>query len=269
MLANVGSIENTGVELALNFAIVRRRDIDFTVGGNMSYNANTLKKLSNDRYHLEYLNLGYLDHVQTYSHRLEEGWAIGNFYGWRTVGLKSNGTAWRIKGAENSTAGEEQKTVLGNGMPKMFAAFHANFRYKRFDLSVSFHGAFKYQILNQYRMKYETLAWLSSYNIPSSAYEKVGDYYNYAPSTYCDRYIENGDYLKLDNLVLGYTFNVDKVSFIRSIRLYVAGKNLATITKYKGIDPEAVSITGLTPGVDNYVKYPTLRSYTVGLNIVF
>lgn len=269
MLANVGSIVNKGVEIALKFDIFRTKDLEWSIGGNVSYNVNKLLKLSNQQYELEYLTLGWLDHVQTYSHRLEEGWSIGNFYGWQTVGLKSNGTAWRIKGAENSTAGEDQKTIIGNGMPKMFAALNTTFRYKRLDISVSFHGAFLYQILNQYRMKYETLAWLSSVNVPKSAYEKVGDYHIYAPSTYCDRYIEDGDYFKLDNVVIGYSFNVDSISFIRKIRLYVAGKNLATFTKYSGIDPEAVSITGLTPGIDSYVKYPTLRSFTIGLNIVF
>ena len=91
MLANVGAISNSGVELSLNGVILQKKDFSWTIGGNISYNRNRLEKLSNDTYTLEYLNLGWLDHVQTYSHRLEEGWAIGNFYGWETVGLKSNG----------------------------------------------------------------------------------------------------------------------------------------------------------------------------------
>ncbi len=269
MLANVGAISNKGIELSLNGVLVQKKDLVWTVGGNVSFNSNRLVKLSNDTYTLEYLNLGWLDHVQTYSHRLEEGWAIGNFYGWETVGLKSNGTAWRIKGAENSTAGEDQKTILGNGMPKMFAALNTNLHWKQLDVAVSFHGAFLYQILNQYRMKYETLAWLSSVNVPKSAFEKVGDYYNFAPSTYCDRYIEQGDYWKLDNVTVGYTFTFPKVKFIDSIRVYFAGQNLLTLTGYSGLDPEAVDITGLTPGVDAYSKYPTLRSFTFGVDFKF
>ena len=269
MLANVGAISNSGVELSLNGVLVSKKDFTWTLGGNISYNRNRLEKLSNDAYTLEYLNLGWLDHVQTYSHRLEEGWPIGNFYGWETVGLKSNGTAWRIKGAENSTAGEDQKTVLGNGMPKMFAALNTTFRWKDLDFSASFHGAFFYQILNQYRMKYETLAWLSSVNVPKSSFEKVGDYYNYAPSTYCDRYVEDGDYMKLDNLTIGYTFRFPGVKFLESLRIYLSGQNQFVMTAYKGLDPEAVSITGLTPGVDAYEKYPTMRSFIFGLNLKF
>ena len=269
ILANVGSIMNAGVELELEGDAVRSKGFTLTLGGNFSYNTNKLLKLSNDLYTLEYLKLGNLTHVQTYSHRLEEGWPIGNFYAWKQLGLKGNGTSWRIKGAENSTAGEDQKTVVGNGIPKMFAGFHITASYWGFDLTVSFHGAFKYQILNQYRMMYETLAWLQTYNVPRKAYEKIGDYYNYAPSTYCDYYIENGDYVKLDNITLGYTLKPARIKWLQSIRWYFTGKNLLTFTRYSGMDPEAVRITGLTPGVDALQKYPTIRSLTAGMNIIF
>lgn len=269
MLANVGSISNKGIELQLGGDVIRSRDMALTLGGNVSFNSNTLISLSNDQYTLEYLKLGNLTHVQTYSHRVDPGQPIGNFYGWKQVGLKGHGAAWRIVGAENATAGEDQKTVIGNGIPKMFAAFHLNFRYRGFDAEASFHGAFKYQILNQYRMMYETLAWLQTYNVPRSAYEKIGGYYNYAPSTYCDYYIENGDYLKLDNVTLGYTLPAGTLPYVKNARIYLSGRNLLCFTKYKGMDPEAVTITGLTPGIDRLTKYPTLRSISLGLNIGF
>lgn len=269
MMANVGSIMNAGVEVELNGEIFRKRNFKWTLGGNASFNKNELLSLSNDLYQLEYLNLGKMSHVQTYSHRLEEGWPVGNFYGYEDVGLRASGTQWRIKGAENSAAGEEQKKVIGNGMPKVYASFHTRFEFFGVDLTLSFRGAFMYQILNQYRMMYETLAWLPSYNVPRSAFNKVGDYYNCAPSTYLARYVEDGDFLKLDNVTIGYTFNTSRQNVVKSARIYVTGQNLLTFTKYTGIDPEAVNITGLTPGMDNHQKYPTLRSVTVGLNISF
>ena len=269
MLANVGSIMNAGVEVELNGQILRKKNINWTMGGNISFNKNQLLSLSNDMYQLEYLNLGKMEHVQTYSHRLEEGWPVGNFYGYKDVGLRSQGTQWRIEGAENSAAGEEHKQIIGNGMPKIYAAFNTRVEFFGFDLNVSFRGAFRYNILNQYRMMYETLAWLPSYNVPKSAFEKIGDYYNFAPSTYLARYVEKGDYLKLDNLTLGYTFDTSKQKIVKTARVYVTGQNLFTFTDYTGIDPEAVNITGLTPGVDSHNKYPTLKSVTVGLNISF
>lgn len=269
MLANVGSIMNAGVEVELNGLIIDKKNINWTIGGNVSFNKNQLISLSNEMYQLEYLNLGKMDHVQTYSHRLEKGWPVGNFYGYKDVGLRSQGTQWRIEGAENSAAGEENKRIIGNGMPKIYAAFNTRVEFFGFDLNVSFRGAFRYNILNQYRMMYETLAWLPSYNVPVSAFEKIGDYYNFAPSTYLARYVEKGDYLKLDNLTLGYTFDTSKQKIVKTARIYVTAQNPLTFTEYTGIDPEAVSITGLTPGIDSHHKYPTLKSVTVGLNISF
>lgn len=269
MLANVGSLENKGVELSINFDVIRNKNFNWTIGGNLSYNSNKLISLSNDTYQLEYLKLGNMAHVQTYSHRVDPNEPIGNFYGWKQDGLKGGGSSWRIVGAENSAAGEEQKHILGNGIPKMFAAFYTNLSYNNFDLNISFHGAFLYQILNQYRMMYETLAWVQTYNVPRSTYQKIGNFYNYAPSTYCDYYIENGDYMKLDNLTLSYRFNCEKFKYLRNMKVYVSGRNLLTFTSYKGLDPEAVDITGLTPGVDNLTKYPTSRSVTIGVNVSF
>ncbi len=269
MLANVGSIMNAGVEVELNGEIIRKQNVRWSIGGNVSFNRNRLISLSNDLYQLEYLKLGNMNHVQTYSHRLEEGWPVGNFYGYEDVGLRAQGTQWRIKGAENSAAGEEQKKVIGNGMPKMYASLNTRVDFFGFDLTLSFRGAFLYQILNQYRMMYETLAWLTSYNVPKSAFTKIGDYYNFAPSTYLARYVEDGDFMKLDNITLGYSFDTSKQKVVKSARIYVTGQNLLTFTRYTGIDPEAVNITGLTPGLDNHHKYPTLRSVTVGVNISF
>ena len=75
--------------------------------------------------------------------------------------------------------------------------------------------------------------------------------------------------MKLDNITLGYSFDTSKQKVVKSARIYVTGQNLLTFTRYTGIDPEAVNITGLTPGLDNHHKFPTLRSVTVGVNISF
>ena len=84
-------------------------------------------------------------------------------------------------------------------------------------------------------------------------------------------YVEDGDYVKLDNINVGYTFNLKKQKVIQRLRLYVAGNNLLTMTGYKGLDPE-VSIKGLAPGVEGSGAgelYPTTRQFTVGLNLLF
>ncbi len=85
---------------------------------------------------------------------------------------------------------------------------------------------------------------------------------------YVSEYIEDGDYWKIDNITLGYTFDMSKCKYIKNLRVYASCLNLATITGYKGIDPEVQTI-GLDAGVDNRNKYPTTRSYTFGVNITF
>ena len=82
-----------------------------------------------------------------------------------------------------------------------------------------------------------------------------------------DYYIENGSYWKIDNLTLGYTFNFNS-SWIKRLRVYGTITNLATITGYSGIDPE-VSLGGLAPGVDNKNRYPSTRTYTLGVSVKF
>ena len=79
--------------------------------------------------------------------------------------------------------------------------------------------------------------------------------------------VEKGDYVKLDNITLGYTFNFMN-KYVQNCRLYIALRNVATITDYSGIDPE-VSVSGLTPGVDYYNRYPATRSYTFGISVRF
>jgi TonB-linked SusC/RagA family outer membrane protein len=268
-LANVGSMENKGIEVSLNATILKKRDLTLSASTNFSYNQNKLISLSNDRYTMEYLTLGYTGQpMQTYTHRLEDGWAVGNFYGWKVKGLK-NDTTWDIVGAENSDPSEDNKTIIGNGMPKMFAGLQLNCTWKQFDASVSFRGAFDFQILNSYRMTFETLSCIASANVPKKAYEKIGDYYNFTSPIYSSRYVEDGDYVKLDNVSLGYTLDLRHLgNIMKSARIFMTGMNLLTITKYSGIDPE-VNITGLTPGIDPVNKYPNIRSYIFGIDLNF
>jgi iron complex outermembrane receptor protein len=106
---------------------------------------------------------------------------------------------------------------------------------------------------------------VTNYNIPVfSTHESAKDISAYI---YSNRYVEDASYLRLDNATLGYSFP-SPVKGIRSLRLYVSGNNLALITKYRGLDPE-VSLSGLTPGVDNKDYYPRMRSFLFGVNVNF
>ena len=110
---------------------------------------------------------------------------------------------------------------------------------------------------------------ISEANLPASVLEKPfgSNSYVFDSQMYHSYYVEKGDYVKLDNVTLGYTLNLNN-KYLQSVRLYVTGHNLLTITGYKGLDPE-VSIKGLDPGVERKEMYPTIRSYTIGAVVKF
>lgn len=274
MWANVGKLRNRGIEISLNGEIVRTKDLVWNIGGNFSYNANELVSFSDDKYKRDYLQAGSTSSgIQTYTHRIEEGEPLGNFYGWKAVGLTDDGL-WLVEGADGkpklaSEAGEEDKQIIGNGLPTMYAGLNTTIKYKDFDLGISFRGAFGFEVLNEYRMHWETMKRISEANLPASVLEKPfgSNSYVFDSQMYHSYYVEKGDYVKLDNVTLGYTLNLNN-KYLQSVRLYVTGHNLLTITGYKGLDPE-VSIKGLDPGVERKEMYPTIRSYTIGAVVKF
>jgi len=278
--ANVGKMENKGLEVLLNIVPIRKKDFDWTTSFTFSTNKNKLVSLSNDLYTstTNYINAGSTgEPIQTYTHRVREGGPIGEFFGYKVVDVTDQGR-WVYEdadGNQKTTAegfakNDANKHVLGNGLPKAYASWNNTIRYKNLDLTISMRGAFGFQILNYDRMYYENTQ-TSLYNRLKSAYEPV--FGKAVLSTAEDLefnsyYIEDGDYWKIDNITLAYNFNMGKIKFIKSARVYVSALNAMTLTGYKGIDPE-VQIDGLEPGNDYRDKYPTTRVFTFGFNLNF
>lgn len=273
--ANAGTIRNTGVEVNINALPVQTKDFEWTTNVNFSTNSNKLVSLSND----EFIAGAYFDTnqlvapIQQTSHRLEEGEPIGNFYGYKSVGVDDNGH-WLIEGEDGSMKpiaeqNARDKQVIGNGLPKWYLNFNNNLRYKWFDLSVTMRGAFGFQILNEPEMFFGSPIGITG-NVLKSAFEpKYGKVLaSDQELQYVSYYVQDGDYWKIDNVTLGYTPNLSKINWIKRLRLYVSVSNLATITGYDGIDPE-VNVSGLAPGIDTMYRYPAARTYTVGVNLTF
>lgn len=274
--ANVGTMQNKGVELLMNFTPVQTKKIQWVSSINFSTNTNKLTSLSNDLYQAtsDYFTTGGTgEPIQTFTHIVYIGKGIGDFYGFKVIGLDNNGK-WIYEGKDGSPVNYndfshsfDDKKVLGNGLPKYYAGWNNSFKYKNLDLSVTMRGAFKYQILNFQRMYYENPT-IQYYNRLKSAYEKpYGVALLTAPLEFNSYYIENGDFWKIDNITLGYNFNL-KSNYIKGLRIYATTLNTFIITGYKGIDPE-VNRLGLYPGDDDRDKYPTTRTYTFGVNISF
>ena len=299
-LANVGTMENKGVEVMLNFVPVKTKDVIWNTSVSFSTNSNKLLSLSNDIYKTstDYLQVGAIfPPIQTFSHLLKVGGPVGDFYGFKVIDIgndpndKANYGQWVYEGADGKPVkysdfkhSFEDKKVIGNGLPKFYLGWNNNFRYKNWDLSITQRGAFKFQVANLQRMMFENPTE-SQYNVLTTAYDKVfGKTQLQSPVEFNSYYIENGDYWKIDNITIGYTLNNTKIKGIQSIRIYGSILNALIITGYKGIDPEVslrngvstaqsgvaqVPTSGLDPGMDSPYKYPTTRTFSLGLNITF
>ncbi|GAA5021597.1 SusC/RagA family TonB-linked outer membrane protein [Marivirga lumbricoides] len=267
---NVGTITNNGVELGMSFRAINTGDFSWTIDVAANYQQNEITTLSNDVYIVSELFGGNIGNPGNLGDAIRntEGGPIGNFYGKRFAGFTDDGE-WLFYKEDGSTGRtdemvSEDSEIIGNGMPKYNASLTNTFRYKNFDLTVFFRGKFDYDILNTVDMFYGNPN--IGGNILSSALGKYS-HITEAPQ-YSDYYLEKGDFVKLDNLTLGYNFNFTGRKVINALRVYVNARNLATITGYSGRDPE-VSDTGLYPGIDDRNFYPRTTTLTAGINVKF
>lgn len=275
MVANAGSMRNQGIEVGVTVVPVQTKDFEWTTSMNYSTNKNELLSLSNDKF----VSSGYSDQgytgepLQASTHRIQEGQPIGNFWGYKAIDIDENGH-WIIEGADGNPKpiSEQQPTdkkVIGNGLPKHYLNWNNSINWKGFDFNVTMRGAFSFDILNMPRLQYGAPVMLARGNVLTEAFEPKFGKVPLAVDQelqYISYYIEKGNYWKIDNVTLGYTFNFN--TWIKRLRIYGQISNLATITGYSGIDPE-VSLSGLAPGIDNKNRYPSTRTYTLGVSVKF
>lgn len=271
--ANAGSIRNTGLEVSISAIPVETKDFIWNTNLNFSTNKSKLVALSNDKY----VAGNYIDGqvFAATTHRLEVGKPLGNFFGWKTVGIDENG-GWLVEGADGSVksfadAQASDRQVIGNALPKYYLNFNNSLKYKWFDLSVTMRGAFDFQVYNYVERSLGVPSALGVGNVLASAFEPKMDNRTLAadaPNGNLSYYVEDGDFWKIDNITLGYTPNLQKLKWIKKLRVYGSVSNLVTFTGYSGLDPE-VKLSGLTPGIDHIYQYPTTRTFTLGINLTF
>lgn len=272
---NVGTMKNTGFEIDLNFNAVQTKDFSYDfnfVGTTMS---NKFVDFSNS----EFVGQDYYNMVETsnpFSHytlqRIQKGESVGNFFMWEYAGISEDGE-WLVYNKNGdvilaSSAGDDDRKIVGNGMPKFTMSTTHNFRYKNFDLSLFFRGAFGYDIFNIHDFYYGTRKFNG--NLLKKAYGKNFKISPTATHAVTDYFLESGDYFKLDQLTLGYTLNVPKCRFIDRLRVYGTIKNVFTITKFSGVDPTKYNVNGLTPGANGGRDYfPSTRQFILGVQVDF
>ncbi|MDD3358516.1 MAG: SusC/RagA family TonB-linked outer membrane protein [Parabacteroides sp.] len=271
---NVGTTTSKGVELQVNWDAVKAKDFTYSTNLTASYIKSKLKSFSNATY-----TKGYIDSDGLPSpgnpgspQRVGDGIEIGSFYGYRYAGVDDKGRIMIYKGGQKGAetiladnAQDSDRDYIGNGAPKFELSWGNTVTYKNFDLSLFFRGRFDYQILNTYQM-YFGLQAEPEVNLLHSAYEENG--HILGGKKICDYFLESGDYLKLDNITLGWTPKL-KTKWISNLRIYGTVKNVFTITKYSGLDPTTVGTTGLWPGVSSLDVYPIARNFSFGIQISY
>ena len=273
ILVNVGTTKNTGIEVSLEYDVLSKRDLKWTTGVNWSMGETKLTKLSSDAYQMAYLDLYRKPGVGTneYFFRVEEGGKIGQFYGYEHAGVDENGLLLVYDNDGNAKpaaqADPSWNRNVGNGAPKHFLSWSNSLRYKNWDLSMLFRGAFGHKIFNM--RKYGMgLKGAGTDNVLRTAYTEYGNVVS-SGGIISSYFLENGNYFKLDNVTLGYTFTPKSRTLLESLRVYLTAKNLFTLTAYKGNDPSIVTSTGITPGIDSNSAYPQATQLSLGVTVRF
>ena len=298
---NGGDVENKGVELGLNWNDHIGKDFTYGVNFNIAYNKNKVTKINNGEGIIHGPN-NVLTQGSDEIFRAQVGEPIGFFYGMKTAGVFQNQAeidAWKTKYTDNIHGGNphpgdviyvdtnkdgvidlSDRCNIGDPHPDITAGMGINLGYKGFDFSVTATGAFGQQILrstNNDANIYDNLSRKLVYGSwrgegTSNFLPRLNNLKNINFMTMSEIWLENADYVKIQNVTFGYDFKkVWKSCPLSQLRLYFTAQNLFTFTGYTGMDPELGadgSTVSWAAGIDNGF-YPTPRTYMVGVNIKF
>jgi TonB-linked SusC/RagA family outer membrane protein len=267
---NIGSMQNEGYEFELTYNAVNNSDWKYTTSLVASHNKSTLNSLYGS---------------QTFSDRkgfpapgspgnavrLYPGEQIGRFFIWQFAGFTPEGN-WMLYDENNEAFDVTQrnktnadKRFIGNGIPKLQLSWNHSVSYKNWDASVYLRSWLNYDVFNMMAMYY-SLPNVQGQNVLKDAYEKHKDIRG--EKELSDYWLEKGNFLKVDVISLGYTFNKNWIKPLKNLRLYASGRDLFVFTKYSGLDPE-VNINGLEPGFEERNAYPKTRTFMFGLQANF
>lgn len=263
IIANVGSLQNRGLELTLSYDAIRSKSTRLTLAGNGTLLKNKVLALGGNIQGFEVAT----DYVALGSNAyLEVGKPVGTYRILHHLGKDANNAETYVtqnaNGVPDLSDRSADRVEAGQSLPKYTYAFTPSFAFKNFDASMVWRGSGGNKIYNGVRQQFSILQFIGKSNVLQSAIPLGIESAQYNS----DLWLEDGDYLRWQNLSIGYRFNLAKVKYVNALRLSVTGQNLALITKYKGLDPELVG-SNLSGG--DYGIYPRTRTFSVGLNVIF
>lgn len=306
ILINRGNISNKGLEVALNIAAVSTDDFQINIGGNIAFNRTNIETLGipltdfyvdgvaeqRSFYFGRQISRG--QYFRTPANVFIEGEESGLFYGLETNGIYQTEDTDIIDGAvpgdvryvdqnEDGVIDILDRTFIGNPNPDFVYGFNINLKLKGFTANFLFNGVYGNDIANGNLIKLDNAEGLinnispNAYNnawrpdAQSNVYPRLGvEVVPFQTIGISDRIIEDGSFLRLNNVTIGYDIPVDNIDMFDRFNVYLAGQNLATWTSYSGYNPEVSSFlyTGLINGVD-WNGAPNAKTFLLGININF
>lgn len=302
VLQNIGAVENKGIEFALTTENIRGEDFNWKTTGNIAFNRNQVLEIGNGvQQFFPTVPSGVLSLQQPVI--VKVGYPLGTFWGYQTDGVFQSSSEIASQATLNGVAATKpgdrrykdisgpngvpdgkisaayDKVNLGSAQPLFTADLSNTLTYRGFDLTFSFQGVYGNKIFNALRQQLEipnlannVSAELANYWTPTNTNTDVPRAANSPAAVVSDRTVEDGSFVRLKTLTLGYTLpkTFSEKFKLSNVKVYVSGTNLLTWTKYSGFDPEISSYeqSNLYPGID-YGAYPNARTITAGLNVSF
>ena len=269
LTTNIGSMDNQGVEVALNFVPVSTKDWEWTIGLNYTWQQSKITKLNVVDSDYNFVNTGAISGTGKTVQVFMVDQTPYTFYlakqAYDEAGKPIEGQYVQPDGSISPT---ETKYATGkSGLPTHLLGFNTRLSYKNWDLAISGHGSFRSYIYNYLRADQYLTSAYSDQGSFSNIFKYTADQGFENQQLYSDYWLEKGDFFRFDNITLGYTF--PRLWNNRStLRVTLGVQNVATITSYTGIDPEIYSGNTSCPGIDKEV-YPRPRTFTLGLNLNF
>ncbi len=275
LLANVGTMSNRGIEFSVNYKLVQKKDFTLTIGGNIAKNENKITELSGsingqklvtDSIAWGSYSIGVGPGEASY---LMKGQPVGVFFLYKHAGVDANGNQVLADLNKDGTITEgprsDDRYIAGSPQPKFTYAFTANLTYKNWDASMLLRGVQGNKIFSGVLAGFNHLPNVVKGN---GLVDASTNAFNLAlgPSDY---WLQDGSFLRLDNLNIGYKVPFASSKYISSLRLSFTGSNLFVITKYKGLDPEIRADGGGGFGIDGTDFYPRTRNFAFGVNVIF
>jgi len=270
MVANVGSMDNKGVEISLSGTPVKTKNFSWETFGNISFNKNKITSLGNNISQIYAGDPEGPGQSGTTVSIIKAGYPLGEFYTLKYIGM-TNGvsTYMGANGQPTTTPTSADRTYAGDAQPRYIFGWGNTVNYKNFSFNFFFRGQGGNKIMDASLADFNTPYSASTHNVPvMTLSEPITDV---NANLYSTRYLESGTFIRLSNATLSYRFKVPG-NYVHAVRLYVTGTNLFIITKYKGVDPELnLSLnnqaSGQFIGVDMNNYYPKTRTFLGGVQV--